>query len=393
MAKKEKKESSFSGSGRDFLKHIIKETKNEYASICSNGTVYDSTSYIDLGNYLLNKQAGGDMFKGIAGNACCCFAGEEGVGKTYLILGIIKSFLDSNENAVVALFESEGSIKKKSLEERGIDTTRVSLFPVGTIEEFRFECNKVIDSYGELDGDEKFPLLIALDSLGMLSDNKELGDASTGDDKSDMGGHARRIKATFRVIRQKLAKYNIPLFLTNHLYVDPGAYVPTRKTAGGSGLKYAADSIFILTKKKIKEGEESFSDGGIAVTCTANKLRDTRPDTQIPFTINFSKGVTKYSGLVDFCLDHELIVRSGMQYSFKEDIDNSGIKFYKKSIIEEPEKYFTQPILEKINELTNPIFVFGSPIEKMQCTEGEENDIDMEESEVFDNENIPEENQ
>lgn len=363
--KNKKKESKSYGSGLSFLKHVIKETSNPYASICSDGTVYDSTGYIDLGNYLLNKQSGGDMFKGAPSNTCSCFAGHEGVGKTYVILGIIKSFLDANPEGVVTLFESEGAIKQHTLMDREIDINRVALHPISTIEEFRFECNKAIDSYGEIDSKERFPYLIALDSLGMLSDKKEMGDAEKGEDKADMGGHARRIKATFRVIRQKLAKNNIPLFVTNHLFADPNAFIPTHKVAGGSGLKYAADSIFILNKKKIKAGEESFEDGGIAVTCIGSKLRDTRPFTEIPFTINFTKGVTRYSGLFDFCLENGLIVKSGMQYTFLPEIDPEQIKFFKKSILDVPEKYFTLPILEKINKAMDSIFLFGSPVEQI----------------------------
>lgn len=358
--------------GHDFLKQIIKETKNEYASLVSEGTVYDTVSYIDLGNYLLNKQIGGDFFKGAAGNTCCCFAGEEGVGKTYLILGIIKSFLDSHEDGVVALFESEGAIKKSTLEDRNIDIERVDLLPIGTIEEFKFQCNKVIDSYGEIPKNDRPPLLIALDSLGMLSNNKEMGDTEAGEDKADMGGHAKRIKSTFRIIRQKLAKYNIPLFLTNHIFADPSSFVPSKKISGGSGIKYAADSILMLSKKKIKPGEESFEDGGIAVTCTGAKLRDTKPFTQIPFTINFNKGVTKYSGLFDFCLETGLIVKTGIQYTFSPDVDDSENKFTKRAALSAPETIFTDDILKKLNELLDSVFAFGSAVEITDDSDSDE---------------------
>lgn len=365
MAKKKDKVTRSVDSGVDFLKQIIKETKNPYASIASEGTIYDSQGYIDVGNYLLNLQLGGDMFAGVPSNMCSCFAGHEGVGKTYVILGIIKSFLDDNPTGVVSLFESEGAIKKKSLEERGIDVSRVSFMPISTIEEFRFQCNKIIDGYSEIPKKERFPILIALDSLGMLSDDKEMGDAQKGENKADMGGHARRIKATFRVIRQKLATHNIPLFVTNHLYADPGAFITTHKVAGGSGLKYAADSILILNKRKIQAGQEAFDDGGIAVTCRGSKLRETRPHTQIPFTINFSKGVTRYSGLFDFCLEHGLIIKKGMQYRFSDEIVEESESFYKKTILDKPEKYFTNDILININEALKYIFLFGNGVEKV----------------------------
>lgn len=379
VRKKEITETTSSSlSGHNFLKQMIKETKNEYASVASEGTVYDTVSYIDLGNYLLNKQAGGDMFKGIAGNTCCCFAGEEGVGKTYLVLGIIHSFLENNPEGVVALFESEGAVKKSSLEERNIDTSRVSLYPIGTIEDFKFQCNKIIDSYGEIKKEERFPLLIALDSLGMLSNNKELADTVEGEEKADMGAHAKRIKATFRIIRQKLAKYNIPLFLTNHIFADPSSFTHNKVLAGGSGIKYASDSIFVLTKKKIKQGEEAFEDGGIAVTCTASKMRETRPFTQIPFVINFTKGVTRYSGLFDFCLDNGFIVKQGMQYSFIPEIDETGNKFFKKTALSNPESIFTEEIVKKINSATDPIFKFGESVERVNSESGSEVDEETE---------------
>ena len=382
VLKKKKKEKVVRSceSGVDFLKQIIKETKNPYASIAGDGTVYDSHGHIDMGNFLLNMQLGGDMFLGAPSNTCSCFAGHEGVGKTYVILGIIKSFLDDNSNGVVSLFESEGAIKKKSLIERGIDADRVSLMPIGTIEEFRFQCNKTIDGYAEIPKNERFPILIALDSLGMLSDDKEVNDAQEGNNKSDMGGHARRVKATFRVIRQKLAKYNIPLFITNHLYADPGAFITTHKVAGGSGLKYAADSICILNKKKIKIREEAFDDGGIAVTCRGSKMRDTRPFTKIPFTINFTKGVTRYSGLFDFCLEYGLIEKKGMQYMFIDEIAPADSpSFFKKKILASPEAYFTQDVLVKLNEALKPVFLFGNSVEVVNKVEETDEDTQIEE--------------
>jgi len=378
---------STSSKGVDFLRTVIKASKNEFASIAEDGVIYDNKGFIDTGNFLLNLQMSGDMFGGAPSNTCTCIAGQEGVGKTFMLLGLIKHFLDSNPEAVAILFESEGAIKSKTLQERGIDISRCSIHPVGTIEEFRFECNQAIDAYAKLDENSRFPLFIGLDSLGMLSDKKETEDAVSGTDKADMGGHARRIKATFRVIRQKLCKYNIPLFITNHLFADPGAYVPTFKISGGSGIKYAADSILILKKKKIKEGEESFSDGGIAVTCTADKMRETKPFTQIPFTINFNNGVTRYSGLFDFCLETSVIVREGMRYKFNPSLippapDEKEVLFFKKEILAEPEKYFTPEKLSQINKCLKPLFVFGSSVERIATNS--ENEEDEEGNEKID---------
>lgn len=365
--------------GTEFLKTAIKASKNEFASIAADGIIYDNKGYISTGNYLLNLQMGGDMFEGgLPSNTATCFAGLEGVGKTFLVLGLIKTFLDKHPDGVVTLFESEGAVKREMLRLRGIDVTRCAVHPIGTIEEFRFECMQLIETYAAIPDKEKFPYMICLDSLGMLSDKKETEDAMKGEDKADMGGHARRIKATFRVLRQKFAKYNIPLVLTNHLFSDPGAYIPTLKVSGGSGIKYAADNIFILNKKKLKEGEEGFENGGIAVLCKAEKARETKPFTEIPFTINFEKGLTPFSGLFDFCLEMGVIEREGTKYRILVG-EKESVSFTKKEAYLRPESIFTPEVLKKINERLKPYFVFGSAVEKVrakeeEAEEGEENE-------------------
>ena len=42
--------------------------------------------------------------------------------------------------------------------------------------------------------------------------------------------------------------------VTNHVYDVVGSYVPMKAMSGGSGLKYTASTIVMLTKKKEKDG-------------------------------------------------------------------------------------------------------------------------------------------
>jgi hypothetical protein len=117
-------------------------------------------------------------------------------------------------------------------------------------------------------------------------------------------------------------------------------------------------------------GEEAFDDGGIAVTCRGSKMRDTRPFTKIPFTINFTKGVTRYSGLFDFCLEYGLIEKKGMQYMFIDEIAPADSpSFFKKKILASPEAYFTQDVLVKLNEALKPVFLFGNSVEVLNKAE------------------------
>ena len=53
----------------DFLKDIIKETGNEYASLVSDGVeAGDNDSFIDTGSYIFNALLSGSLYGGLPAN-------------------------------------------------------------------------------------------------------------------------------------------------------------------------------------------------------------------------------------------------------------------------------------------------------------------------------------
>ena len=84
--------------------------------------------------------------------------------------------------------------------------------------------------------------MFVLDSLGMLSTEKEITDALNDKQVRDMT-KSQLVKGAFRMLTLKLGQANIPLIVTNHTYDVIGSYVPTKEMGGGSGLKYAASTI------------------------------------------------------------------------------------------------------------------------------------------------------
>ena len=119
-----------------FLKQLMKESGNDMASIVSSGIIGDSNTFIPTGSYSLNALCSGSMYGGVPSNKITVFAGSEAVGKTFITLSIAKHFLEQNKENVVMYFESEGALTKDIIEERGLDTERVIVLPVATVEEF-----------------------------------------------------------------------------------------------------------------------------------------------------------------------------------------------------------------------------------------------------------------
>ena len=234
----------------DFLKNIIKEVGNEYASIVYDGVeAGDVDSFIDTGSYILNALLSGSLHGGLASNKITALAGESATGKTYFLMGIVKNFLDKDPNAGGIYFESESAITKQMVIDRGIDAKRMVMMPVTTVQEFRTQALKVLDSYLVQNEADRKPLFICLDSLGMLSTTKEIEDTTEGKETRDMT-RAQVLKAAFRVLTLKLGRAKVPMVVTNHTYDVIGSMFPTKEMGGGQGLKYAASSIIYLSRRK-----------------------------------------------------------------------------------------------------------------------------------------------
>jgi len=184
----------------DFLKDIIKQTGNEYATIASEGTGGDVDNFIDTGSYSFNALLSGSIYGGLPDSRITAIAGEAATGKTFFALGIVKAFLDRDPNAGVIYFESESAVSKSMVESRGIDSKRLVVMPVSTVQEFRTQSIKVAEKYLEQDKSERKPIMFVLDSLGMLSTTKEMDDTAAGKETRDMT-RSQIVKSTFKIRR------------------------------------------------------------------------------------------------------------------------------------------------------------------------------------------------
>ena len=336
----------------DFLKSIVKETGNEYAALASEGVAgADVSSFIDTGSYSLNALFSGSIYGGLPSNKITAIAGEAATGKTFFALGICKRFLDKDKDAGVIYFESENAISQEMLESRGIDTKRVVVVPVSTVQEFRNQSIKVVDKYLDQDPKTRKPLMFVLDSLGMLSTTKEMEDTAEGKETRDMT-RSQIVKATFRVLTLKLGNAGVPLIMTNHTYDVIGSMFPQKEMGGGSGLKYAASSIIYLGKRKEKDGTEVV---GNIIHCKNYKSRLTKENAQIDVRLTYKEGLDKYYGLLELGEQAGVFKKVSTRYEMPD-----GSKVFGKTINTEPEKYFTKEVLDKIDEYAKRKFSYGS---------------------------------
>ena len=335
----------------EFLKSVVKEIGNEYATLAVDGIeAGDVNSYIDTGSYIFNALLSGSIYGGLPSNKITALAGESATGKTYFAMGIVKTFLDANPDAGVIYFESESAITKELIVNRGIDADRMVIFPVSTVQEFRHSVLKILDSYLTQNEADRKPLFLCLDSLGMLSTTKEMEDTAEGKETRDMT-RAQVLKAAFRVMTLKLGRAKVPMLVTNHTYDVVGSMFPQKEMGGGSGLKYAASTIVYLSKKKEKDGTEVI---GNIIHCKNHKSRLTVENKMVDVKLTYDKGLDRYYGLLELAEKHGVFKKVSTRFELPD-----GSKQFGKTILNDPTTYFTEDIMNQLEEAAQKEFKYG----------------------------------
>lgn len=346
MAKK--KDTTDNSSFLDFAKQV----KDEDTRIAAEGlNSAEFTGTIDTGCYILNALISGSIFGGAHNNKITAFAGESSTGKTFLVLGIIKNFLDSNPNGGVIYYDTEAAVTKEMMTSRGIDANRIITSEPATIQDFTTKFTKMINSYMKIEESKRPPMLAVLDSLSMLPSSKELEDTKNEKDVRDMT-KSGAIRGAFRMITLACAKAKIPLLVTSHTYTGVTQYGAPQVVGGGGGLKYSASTIVKLSKAKDKDDDKQVV--GNIITMKLEKGRLARENAIVKARLSYDTGLDRYYGLLELAEAAGIFKKNSTKYLLP-----SGESKFKKEIINDPQSVFTEEILGLLNEAAKEFFTYG----------------------------------
>ncbi len=333
----------------DFLKEIVKEIGDDYTQLAAD--IDEREEFIDTGSYIFNAVVSGSIFGGVSRNKITAIAGESSTGKTFFSLAVVKNFLDNNPDGYCLYFDTEAAVNKGLLESRGIDLKRLVVVNVVTIEDFRQKALKAVDIYLNTSTEDRKPCMFVLDSLGMLSTEKEITDALNEKQVRDMT-KSQLVKGAFRMLTLKLGQANIPLIVTNHTYDVIGSYVPTKEMGGGSGLKYASSTIIYLSKKKEKSEKEVV---GNIIKAKTVKSRLSKENKEVEIRLYYDdRGLDRYYGLL------ELGEIGGLWQNKAGRYEINGKKVFAKHILANPQEYFTPEVMQALDEIAQNHFSYGS---------------------------------
>ena len=303
MAKKtEKKQASFS------------ELNDALNIFSPDGDILEDSVYakidefIGTGSFILNAALSGSLYGGMPNRRSLTFAGVEGSGKTYLALSIARNAIAMGYHIIY--YDSEGGIDIDFVKRLGVDTKKIRIENISTIEEFAHltaKLNETLKGYRDK-GIVGPKVMVVLDSLGNLSSTKEKEDTTEGSNKRDMTKQ-QAIRRTFRVVGNDFAKNAVPFIICNHVYESIGSFFGGKTISGGGGILYNSSMIFMLSKSKLtdkaseehvkKQGLAEHTKIGIVVTVNPTKQRFARP-IKVQVHIPFYKKPNPYVGLEKF---------------------------------------------------------------------------------------------
>ena len=280
---------------------------------------------------ILNVAFSGRLDGGLT-SGLTVFAGESKSFKTMLALYCMKAYFDKYEDSVAIFYDSEFGTPPGYLKQFGLDLSRIIHVPIMHIEALKFDLTKRLEA---IERGEK--VFIMVDSLGNLASKKETEDAMAEKSVADMS-RAKAIKSLFRIITPYLTTRNLPCIMINHIYKEIGLF-PKNIVAGGTGVMYSANQVFIITKAQEKDGTDI---AGYRFTINIEKSRFVKEKSKLPFTVLYGKGIQKYSGLWDLAVEAGIL-----KQVTKQSYEANGVK-RKSSDIEEDVDFWEELIHNEV---------------------------------------------
>ena len=328
----------------------------EHGSIMRKNTFSKVDHYISTGSYLINAQISGSLRGGLPNSRSVGYVGDPETGKTYMCLNACREA--QKMGYYVFYCETEGAVDVDTMTKMGIDVDRIRYQPIKTVNEFKQFTVQVIHMAKDLrEAGDPQKFMIVLDSLGMLTTEKEINDAFEVKNAMDMGLKAKQMRQMFRIITLDLAANKIPLLVTNHTTIGGiGSYTgPTKESAGGDGPIFSLSTVLMMSKKfeKVGEGADT-KKTGIVIRTRPKKTRSTIPQDATVY-VSFASGMNPFVGLEAYVNWDACGIEKGKIFTAKEyakELEKAKPAELKKLQTGKPFQHIGMEVDEETGEIT-----------------------------------------
>lgn len=250
--------------------------------------------------------------------------GPESSGKTTVCLHVIAEA--QKKGGLAAFIDTEHALDINYAQRLGLDLNNL-LLSQPEFGEQALEIVEILVRSNALD-------VIVIDSVAALTPRVEI-EGDMGD--AQMGSQARLMSQAMRKLNAVIGKSNTTVIFTNQLRSKIGVvYGNPETTTGGNALKYYASvRIDIRRKEVIKEGQDIV---GNRVRCKIVKNKVAPPFKEVEFDIMYNEGISKVGDMIDVGTEHNIIIKSGSWFTFKEE-RVQGREGLRKMLNDNPEMY------------------------------------------------------
>jgi recombination protein RecA len=281
----------------------------------------DPKIWIDSGSKILNYLISGSFNKGFPLGKVSILAGEPSAGKSLLSANVIRNA--QKMGVYVILIDSENALDEEWIKAFDVDTSEDAIMKLNMamVNDVAKTIFTFVEEYKTIPVAERPPILFVIDSLGMLLVEAQVNQFAAGDLKGDFGHKAKALKALVTNCVNMFGTLGIGLLATNHTYESQNIFSPDAVVSGGNGPIFAASIVVALKQGKLKEdadGTKTSNVHGIRAIAKIMKSRFSQPFLSAELKIPYSTGLDEYSGLFEFFLENEYLVKDGNRYVYTD---------------------------------------------------------------------------
>jgi RecA/RadA recombinase len=316
---------------KDFL-HTVADQFGDDIDIGKDDNI---KTWVDTGNYALNRIISGDYLRGYPCGKIVELFGDPACGKSFFIYKAIANFQKQfGKDAACILDDTEDAFMTDVGNKLGVDSDRLLRLSSETVEEHfnkMFLGTEVKKGDDEDEGGRKkkqpgmlpfilgenpdAKILLALDSVAALSTVHE---KDKGFEKDDMT-KAKKLKAGLRMNWPFISNNDVLYMIANHVYDVITAYIPTKATPGGKGIPFMSSVRIEMTMKQ-KHKNAAGVITGVDSDLFIRKNKVAPPFRRTTIKIDFMTGIAQMDGVADLLVEDGILHKKsgGWLYLDKE---------------------------------------------------------------------------
>ena len=249
--------------------------------------------------------------------------GPESSGKTTLTLHAIAEC--QRKGGIAAFIDAEHAFDRFYAEKLGVNTDELIVSQPDNGEQALEIADNLVRS-GAID-------ILIIDSVAALTPKAEI-EGEMGDAR--VGLQARLMSQALRKLTGTISKTNCTCVFINQLREKIGVmFGNPETTTGGNALKfYSSVRLDIRRSTQIKDGDKVIGNR-TRVKVVKNKVAP--PFRLAEFDIMYGLGISKAGELIDLCVEHDILTKSGSWFSYGETRLGQGRDTVKQLFIDNPE--------------------------------------------------------